>query len=91
MKGKRGKELRAAGQKTAATMFVGSDGLTDGVVAEAKAQLKKRALLKLKVAREAADAAGGMKGLGEVLAEKAGADFVEARGLTVLLARKDRR
>ena len=90
VKGKRGKELRAAGQALEATLFVGPGGVTDAVAAEARAQLKSRPLLKAKVSREAGEASG-MKDLGEALAQQAGADLVEVRGRTVLLARRARR
>jgi RNA-binding protein len=89
MKGKRGRELRAQGQAVEATLFVGAGGVTGAVAAEAAQQLKTRALLKAKVAREAADAAG-MKAVGEALAAQAGADLVEVRGRTVLLAKRGR-
>jgi RNA-binding protein len=89
MKGRRGKELRAAGQTLTATLFVGGDGVTPAVAAEAKAQLKSRELVKAKVSSEAADAKG-MKVVGEELASQAGADLVEVRGRTALLARKPR-
>lgn len=89
MKGRRGRELRAAGQTLQATLFVGDDGVTDAVAAEAAAQLKKRELVKAKVSSAAADASN-MKEIGEALAAKAGADFVEVRGRTALIARHQR-
>ena len=87
MKGKRGKEARAAGQKISPTVFVSATGVTDAVAAEAAAQLKSRELVKAKVAREATEATG-MKEIGLDLAARAGAEFVEVRGRTVLLARR---
>ena len=89
MKGKRGKVLRAAGQTLEVTLFVGPDGVTDGVAAEAKAQLKTHDLVKAKVSSVAADASS-MKEVGAALAEKAGAELVEVRGRTALIARRAR-
>ena len=89
MKGRRGKEARAAGQRLEATLFVGPDGVTDAVAAEAAAQLKKRELVKAKVSAAAAEAKG-MKEVGADLAARALADLVEVRGRTVLLARRSR-
>ena len=89
MKGRRGKELRAAGQTLSATLFVGEGGVTAAVAAEAAVQLKSRELVKAKVSSGAAGAEG-MKALGEELATKAGAELVEVRGRTALIARKAR-
>ncbi len=89
MKGRRGKELRAAGQKLTATLFVGEGGVTAAVASEAAGQLKARELVKAKVSGAAADAKG-MKTVGEELAAMAGAELVEVRGRTALIARKAR-
>ncbi len=87
MIGKWAKRARAEGQALEVTVFVGRAGVTDSVAAEAALQLRTRELVKAKVAREAGDAAA-LKGLAEDLALRAGADLVEVRGRTLLLARR---
>jgi RNA-binding protein len=89
VKGRRGKELRATGQTLTATLFVGDSGVTPAVASEAAAQLKARELIKAKVSGAAADAKG-MKAVGEELAALAGAELVEVRGRTALIARRAR-
>jgi len=89
VKGKRGETLRAQGQRTEATVFIGRGGLTPGVAAEVTAQLKSRALIKVKIA------SGAVKGenireLAEALAAQSTADLVEVRGFTILLAKRPR-
>lgn len=90
MKGRRASRAKAAGQSVEVTVVIGRGGLTDGNAAEVKAQLKERGLVKVKVSREAADAAGRHK-LAEDLAARAGGELVEVRGLTALLASRGRR
>ncbi len=90
MKGKRASHAKAAGQSVEATVHIGRGGLTDGNAAEVAAQLRERGLVKVKISREAADAKGRQE-LAEELARRAGAELVEVRGLTALLAGRGRR
>lgn len=83
------KAARAAGQGLDATVFVGRVGATDAAAEEVRAQLKTRRFVKIRLSREAE---GGRHGAAEKLADLAGADLVEVRGYTALLAaRKDSR
>ena len=77
------KAARAAGQHLEATVFVGRLGATDAAAEEVRVQLKTRPFVKVRVSR---DAEGGRHGAAENLAELAGADLVEVRGFTALLA-----
>ena len=77
------KAARAAGQRLDATVFVGRAGATDAAAEEVRAQLKTRPFVKARVSR---DAEGGRHQAAEKLAELAGADLVEVRGFTALLA-----
>lgn len=79
------KALRAAGQGLDATVFVGRGGATDAAAEEVRAQLKTRPFVKVRLSR---DAEGGRHGVAEALAELAGADLVEVRGYTALLAKR---
>lgn len=64
------------------TVHVGKEGLTEGIVLEVKAQIKRNKLVKVRVL----PAAGQDKDeVAEELARRAGAKCVETRGFTVLL------
>lgn len=76
---------RAGGQRLDATVFVGRVGATDAAAEEVRAQLKTRPFVKVRLSR---DAGGGRHGVAEKLAELAGADLVEVRGFTALLAKR---
>ena len=81
--------LRAEGQRVEATLQVGKGGVTDGVVSELDAQLKRNHLVKVRLQR---GAAGGDREAEEALAlelaGRLGAELVERRGHTVLLYRR---
>ncbi len=82
-------KLRAEGQRIDATVHLGKGGISEGVLAELDAQLKRNHLVKVRLQRGAAggerDAEGDMA---EILAEALGADVVERRGHTALLYRR---
>jgi len=81
--------LRAEGQGIDATVHVGKGGLTDGVVDELNAQLKRHHLVKVRVQRGAIGPDRASKDdQARELAERLGAELVERRGHTVLLYRK---
>ncbi len=87
LRGKSASRAKAAGQSLEATVHIGRGGLTDGNAAEVARQLKGRGLVKVKIARDVADAST-RRHLAEELASRAGGDLVEVRGLTALLARR---
>lgn len=76
------KELIKMGSEIDPTVHVGKEGLTEGIVLEVKAQIKRNKLVKVRVL----PAAGHDKDeVAEELAQRAGAKCVETRGFTVLL------
>lgn len=83
------RRLRAEGQRKSATVSLGKDGMTEGVVSELDAQLKRNHLVKVKVQRSVvAEGPGGKDAQAMELAEALGAELVERRGNTVLLYRR---
>lgn len=83
------RRLRAEGQGIDPTVHVGKDGLTDGVVDELDAQLRRHHLVKVRIQRAAVGGdKAGKDGQAEDLAGRMGAELVERRGHTVLLYRR---
>jgi RNA-binding protein len=80
------KELKGKGTELKATMHIGKEGLTEGLVEELKNQLKVNRIVKVKVL---ASSAVMKKEMAEDLAEKSGAELLEVRGNTILFC--DRR
>lgn len=76
------KELVKMGSEIDPTVHVGKEGLTEGIVEEVKAQLKRAKLIKVRVL-PAADK--GKDEVAEELAARTNAKVVETRGFTVLL------
>lgn len=76
------KELKGKGTELKATMHVGKDGVTEGVVEELMNQLKSIKLVKVKVLASSADQ---KREIAEELALKTGAILLEVRGNTILL------
>ena len=66
------------------TLHVGKNGITDALIEELKEQLRTKRTVKVKMLRSS----GERKAVAAELAEKAGAELVEVRGLTVVLKRK---
>ena len=85
-------ELRRRGTETKATLQIGKAGLTESTVAELKAQLEKRELVKVRVLSTGAEP-GERRALFERLASSTGSDLLEVRGGTGLFHRpkKERR
>jgi RNA-binding protein len=79
------KELKGKGTELKATMHVGKDGVTEGVVEELMNQLKTSKLVKVKVLASSADQ---KREMAEELALKTGAMLLEVRGNTILLCDK---
>jgi RNA-binding protein len=76
------KELVKMGSEIDPTVHVGKEGLTEGIVQEVKAQLKRSKIIKIRVL-PAADQ--DKDEVAEELAARAGARVVETRGFTILL------
>ena len=76
------KELVKMGSEIDPTVHVGKEGLTEGIVQEVKAQLKRAKLIKVRVL-PAADK--DKDEVAEELAARTNAKVVETRGFTVLL------
>jgi len=79
------RELVKMGSEMDPTVHVGKEGLTDGIVEELKAQIKRKKLVKVRVL-PAADM--DKDEVAEELAERSGAQVVETRGFTVLMCEK---
>jgi RNA-binding protein len=82
--GKQRRYLRALGQRLAATLHVGHDGVTDAVVAQADAQLMAHELIKVRVSEHAP------RSRHDIAAELAGrtrAELAQVLGRTALLYR----
>jgi RNA-binding protein len=80
------KELKGKGTELKATMHIGKEGVTDGLVEELLIQMKAHRLVKVKVLASSSDK---KKEMAEELATRAGAELIEVRGNTILLC--DRR
>jgi len=82
--GKQKRFLRALGQRLAATLHVGHDGVTDAVVEQADAQLAARELIKIRVSENAPES---RHDTAEALAERSHAELAQVLGRTALLYR----
>jgi|SRR5687767_11953240 RNA-binding protein len=82
--GKQRRYLRGLGQRLAATLHVGHEGVTAGVVAQAEAQLAAHELIKVRIGENAPQS---RHDLAEELAERAGAHLAQILGRTALLYR----
>ena len=84
--GKERRHLRALGHHLDPSLQIGHEGVTDAVVAQANAQLRRHELVKVRVLesspldrREAA----------EELSERTGADLAQVLGRTFLIYKRD--
>jgi len=82
--GKQRRHLRALGQRLAATVQVGHDGVTDGLVAQLDAQLEALELVKVRVSENAPE---GRHDIAEALAQRTNAHLAQVLGRTALLYR----
>jgi RNA-binding protein len=82
--GKQRRYLRALGQRLAATLHVGHDGVTDTVVGQADAQLEAHELIKVRVSE---NAPGSRHDAAAELAQRAHAEVAQVLGRTALLYR----
>jgi RNA-binding protein len=83
--GKARRHLRALGQRLAATLHVGHDGVTDAVVRQADAQLEAHELIKVRVSE---NAPGSRHDIAEALATRTHAELAQVLGRTALLYRQ---
>jgi RNA-binding protein len=82
--GKQRRYLRALGQRLAATLHVGHDGVTDAVVAQAETQLTAHELIKVRVSE---NATRSRHDIADELAGRANAELAQVLGRTALLYR----
>jgi RNA-binding protein len=82
--GKQRRHLRALGQRLAATLHVGVDGVTDAVVRQAEAQLEAHELIKVRVSE---NAPSSRHAVADELAERTHAQLAQVLGRTALLYR----
>ena len=83
--GKQRRHLRALGQRLAATLHVGHDGVTDAVVRQADVQLEAQELIKVRVSE---NALAGRHDVAGKLAERTKAELAQVLGRTALLYRE---
>ncbi len=76
------KELKGKGTGLKATMHIGKEGVTEGLVEELRSQIKANRLIKVKVLASSAEM---KKEMAEELATRSGAELLEIRGNTILL------
>lgn len=85
LSGKQRRYLRALGQRLAATLHVGHDGVTDAVVRQADAELEAQELIKVRVSE---NAPGSRHDVAEELARRTQAELAQVLGRTALLYRQ---
>jgi RNA-binding protein len=84
LSGKQRRHLRALGQRLAATVQVGHDGVTDALVAQVAAQLDALELVKVRVSENAPES---RHDTADALARRTDAHLAQVLGRTVLLYR----
>ena len=82
--GKQRRHLRALGQRLAATVQIGHDGVTDAVAAQVAAQLEVAELVKVRVSDNAPE---DRHDTAEALAQRTNAHLAQVLGRTALLYR----
>lgn len=85
LSGKQRRHLRALGQRLAASLHVGHDGVTEAVVRQADAQLDAHELIKVRVSE---NAPGSRHDVAEELATRTHAQLAQVLGRTALLYRR---
>ena len=84
--GKQRRHLRALGHHLDALLQIGHEGITDAVVAQANAQLRKHELVKVKVLESSPQ---DRHETAEALSERTGAELAQVLGRTFLLYKPD--
>ena len=82
--GKQRRYLRALGQRLAATLHVGRDGITAAVVEQAETQLRAQELIKVRMTE---NMPASRHETADELAGRTGAEVVQVLGRTALLYR----
>jgi len=85
MQKKTKKELKGQGNELKATIHVGKDGVTDGLVEEVIKQIKANKVVKVKVLASTSEF---KKQMAEELAERTNVEIVEIRGNAILICDK---
>jgi len=85
--GKQRRYLRALGQRLAATLHVGHEGVSEAVVGQANAQLESHELIKIRVGENAPE---DRHTTAEELARRTNAQLAQVLGRTALLYRQRR-
>ena len=85
--GKQRRYLRALGQRLAATLHVGQEGVSEAVVRQAHALLEAHELVKVRMGD---NAPGDRHATAEALARRTGAALAQVLGRTALLYRRRR-
>ena len=85
--GKQRRHLRALGQRLAATLHVGQEGVSEAVVRQADTQLEAHELVKVRVGDNAPE---DRHATAEALARRTGAHLAQVLGRTALLYRRRR-
>ena len=79
------KELVERAKLLEPVLRIGKSGLTEGVIAEIKKQLKKKKLIKIKLLK---GALGNRKELAKEIAAKTGSELVQQVGFVVVLHKR---
>lgn len=87
MTGKQRRHLRALGQRLAATLHVGQEGVSEAVVRQAGAELASHELVKVRVGD---NAPADRHATAAELARRTGAELAQVLGRTALLYRRRR-
>jgi RNA-binding protein len=83
--GRQRRYLRALGQRLAATLHVGQEGVSEAVVRQAGAELQAHELVKVRVGD---NAPADRHATAEELARRTGAELAQVLGRTALLYRR---
>lgn len=75
---------RALANQLPVTLHVGKNGITPSTVAELKAQLHRKKLVKVRLLRSATEGGAEDRSQAEALAQEADAQVVEVRGHTAV-------
>jgi RNA-binding protein len=81
------RQKRAQANQLDVTLHVGKNGVNDATVAELKAQLHKKKLVKVRLLKSATEGGEANQQQAEALATKADAQLVEVRGHTAVFWR----
>jgi RNA-binding protein len=87
LRGKQRRFLRGLGVALSPVVFVGKEGVTDDLLAETDAVLKRRELVKVRLLETVP---GPRREVAQELASRAGAELVQVLGRTALLWRRNR-